>query len=77
MEFQGKTRKLVIQTTLGAAKLAKESGTELLELIRMVSSPGGTTVAVLKVFEESGIRKIVEKAINAAIKEQKNCQGDR
>ena len=43
----------------------------------MVSSPGGTTVAGLKVFEESGIRKIVEKAINAAIKEQKNCQGDR
>ena len=64
-------KKLVIQTTLGAAKLAKESGTELFELIRMVSSPGGTTVTGLKVFEESGIRKIVEKAIDAAIKRAK------
>ena len=64
-------KKLVIQTTLGAAKLAKESGTELFELIRMVSSPGGTTVAGLKVFEESGIRKITEKAVTAAIKRAK------
>ena len=68
-------KKLVIQTTLGAAKLAKESGTELFELIRMVSSPGGTTVAGLKVFEESGIRKIVEKAIDAAIKRAKELSG--
>ena len=64
-------KKLVIQTTLGAAKLAKESGSELFELIRMVSSPGGTTVAGLKVFEESGIRKITEKAVTAAIKRAK------
>ncbi|MFZ3073293.1 MAG: pyrroline-5-carboxylate reductase [Thermodesulfobacteriota bacterium] len=64
-------KKLVLQTTLGAAKLAKESGAELFELIRMVSSPGGTTVAGLKVFEESGIRKIVEKAVAAAVKKAK------
>lgn len=68
-------KKLVIQTTLGAAKLAKESGTELFELIRMVSSPGGTTVAGLKVFEESGIRKIVEKAVDAAVKRAKELSG--
>lgn len=68
-------KKLVIQTTLGAAKLAKESDTELFELIRMVSSPGGTTVAGLKVFEESGIRKIVEKAVDAAIKRAKELSG--
>ncbi len=65
--FDGKTSLLlVIQTVLGAAHLADESGLSLSSLREMVTSPGGTTAAALDFFEEKGLKEIIEGGIDAA-----------
>ncbi|CAM3485416.1 pyrroline-5-carboxylate reductase [Parendozoicomonas haliclonae] len=56
---------LVIQTALGAATMAKESDVDVAELKRRVMSPGGTTEQAIFSFEDSGIRTMVDKAMNA------------
>ena len=61
-------RELALRTTLGAAKLALESGTDLIELRRMVSSPNGTTVAGLNKLEEARFYDIMVDAVRSAIK---------
>jgi pyrroline-5-carboxylate reductase len=55
--------RLAIQTTLGAAKMAKESGIPLDELRRLVVSPGGTTIEGLKVLEEGGFKSCLVQAV--------------
>lgn len=57
---------LVYQTLLGSAEYAKASAKDLAELRRNVTSPGGTTAAALKVFEEGGFTPLVRKAVAAA-----------
>ena len=57
--------KLAIQTTLGAAKMAKETPSSLDELRRAVVSPGGTTAQGLKALEEG---KIEDHLIEAVIR---------
>jgi pyrroline-5-carboxylate reductase len=59
-------RALVLQTAAGAAEMAVKSGKGLEELRRMVTSPGGTTEAAIKVFASSDFEEIVEKAVKAA-----------
>ncbi|MBI5902080.1 MAG: pyrroline-5-carboxylate reductase [Deltaproteobacteria bacterium] len=59
---------LAAQTMLGAARLALESPRTLDELVRMVASPGGTTVAGIKKLEEGGFKGVVTEAVEAAIK---------
>jgi len=59
---------LALQTALGTAKLLLESGMSTNELINMVSSPGGTTVAGRKVLENSNIKEILKKTVEAAAK---------
>lgn len=66
-----KARTLVMQTTLGSARLAIESGKDLAELIDMVASPGGTTVEGLKKLEEGNLKATVEEAVKAATKRAK------
>ncbi|MFT5690871.1 MAG: pyrroline-5-carboxylate reductase [Oceanicoccus sp.] len=58
-------KQLTIQTALGAAQMAKESDVSAAELRRRVSSPGGTTVEAIRVFEEAGLADIVTKAMTA------------
>lgn len=58
--------KLVLQTALGAAKLASTSDDSPAELRRKVTSPGGTTAAALRVFEEGGFSTLVATALAAA-----------
>lgn len=58
--------KLVMQTVLGAAKLAMESSEPPAVLKGRVTSPGGTTITGLQVLEESGLRGAVMSAIEAA-----------
>ena len=58
--------KLVIQTALGSALYAKQSGKHLAELRNMVTSPGGTTAEGLYHLEERGVRAALAKAIWAA-----------
>ncbi|MFC1883234.1 pyrroline-5-carboxylate reductase [Thermodesulfobacteriota bacterium] len=57
---------LVIQTFLGAAHLAKVSDESLSTLRERVTSPGGTTAAGLRVFEELDLEGTIVKAIKAA-----------
>lgn len=60
--------RLVVQTTLGAAHLAKESEKSLPQLREMVTSPGGTTAAALDVFERMGLGKVIQGGVEAARK---------
>ena len=57
---------LAVQTFIGTAKLL-ETGMPPDKLREMVTSPGGTTAAGLKVFEEKGVGDIVTSVIQAAI----------
>ena len=59
---------LVKETDLGAARMAIESDHSLEELRQKVTSPGGTTEKAIAVLEENQIRKIFEKAIQAAVR---------
>lgn len=58
---------LAIQTLLGTAKLL-DTGMSPEKLRRMVTSPGGTTEAGLKVFEERDLKGIAGEALRAAVK---------
>jgi pyrroline-5-carboxylate reductase len=62
---------LVMQTTLGSARLALESGKDLAQLRDMVTSPGGTTIEGLKKLEQGNLRTIVDEAVEAATKRAK------
>ena len=57
---------LVLETCLGAAKLARDSEEDLTELRRRVTSPGGTTEKALLVMEGSGITRTIQEAFRAA-----------
>ncbi len=59
-------RQLVLQTALGAAKLAGQSDDSPAELRRKVTSPGGTTAAALAVFSEANFEQTVRDALTAA-----------
>lgn len=58
---------LVTQTVFGAAKLLLETGESPAILREKVTSPGGTTAAGLKVFEQTDLRKIIKDAVKAAV----------
>ncbi len=61
---------LAIQTLIGTARLL-ETGMPPDRLRVMVTSPGGTTAAGLKVFEERGLKDIVTSVIEAATNRSK------
>jgi len=57
---------LTVQTVLGSAKLAQESGEHPASLKNKVTSPGGTTIAGLRVLEQGALRGLVMDAVAAA-----------
>lgn len=57
--------RLVTQTALGAAIMAKESDVDTAELRRRVTSPGGTTEQAIMTFEKGGMRTLVDSAMTA------------
>lgn len=57
---------LASQTAMGASRMVLETGKSPAELRGQVSSPGGTTLAGLKVMEESGFRAILTATVEAA-----------
>jgi len=61
-----KAYELALQTLVGTAKLLKESKMNAKELIEMVSSPNGTTIAGRKILENGEFKKIVEETITKA-----------
>ncbi len=67
---EGNAAELAIQTLIGTAKLL-ETGMPPDKLREMVTSPGGTTAAGLRVFEERGLKDMVAAVIYAAINRSK------
>lgn len=59
-------RALTLQTALGAARMALESGRTPEELRVGVTSPGGTTARALELFGEGGFGELVERALTGA-----------
>ena len=57
---------LTLQTALGAARMAGESGVAAEELRARVTSKGGTTAAAVASFEQNGFHYNVSKALRAA-----------
>lgn len=57
---------LVIQTVLGTALMARQTGKHPAALKDMVTSPGGTTIHGLEVLESRGFRGAVMGAVRAA-----------
>ncbi len=58
-------RELTLQTALGAAEMAKQTGIEPAELRRRVTSPGGTTEQAILSFERDQLGETVERAMTA------------
>jgi len=67
--------KLAAQTMLGSARLCLTSSQHPAQLKNMVTSPGGTTAAGLKVLEEGSIRATLMAAVEAAAKRSKELAG--
>jgi len=61
-------RQLTLQTALGAATMAIDSGESPAELRRKVTSPNGTTEQAISSFQKNNFEKIVEEALGAAAK---------
>ena len=57
---------LTLQTALGAARMALESGRSPAALREGVTSPGGTTERALDLFREGGFGALVERAVTGA-----------
>ena len=57
---------LIVQTALGAARLALESTDVPAELRRKVTSKGGTIEAALNILNEGGLSALFEQALQAA-----------
>lgn len=58
-------KRLFAQSLIGAAKMITDSGHDVDELIKMVSSPGGTTMAGLSALSDGDLLDTVNNACNA------------
>lgn len=61
-------KSLFCKTLIGSAKMIMESGKTPDELIKMVSSPGGTTLKALEVFNDNDLIGTIKKAMLACTK---------
>ncbi len=62
---------LFSQTLIGSAHMMLESGKTPQQLKEMVTSPGGTTLAALNVFDDEGFVDIILRAFDACTKRAK------
>lgn len=63
---ESQARELVLQTALGAARMANESGDDAATLRAKVTSKGGTTAEALSCFAEGDLEQLVSRAMNAS-----------
>ena len=66
---------LIIQTMVGSAKMLRDTGRHPVELRESVTSPGGTTIAAIRVLEEERVRAAFLNAIEAAKKRSQELAG--
>jgi pyrroline-5-carboxylate reductase len=66
---------IVLQTVLGSARYAMETGKHPAELRNEVTSPGGTTTEALLALEEAGVRAAFMDAVEAAYEKAKELGG--
>lgn len=67
---------LTVNTFLGSSYMLLNSGKTPDELIKMVSSPGGTTLKALEIFENLDFSNITLKAMDACTKRAKELSGE-
>ena len=66
---------LCLQTLVGSAALARDTGKQPAELRAMVTSKGGTTAAGLQVLEDADLRGAIKRAVAAARERAKELGG--
>ncbi|MEG1778933.1 MAG: pyrroline-5-carboxylate reductase [Oscillospiraceae bacterium] len=59
---------LICQTFIGATHMITKTDVPLQQLIKNVCSPGGTTLAALKVFDDNNLNAIFDEAFDQCIK---------
>jgi pyrroline-5-carboxylate reductase len=68
---------MVIQTFLGSARLAQETGRPVAELRSLVTTPGGTTAEGLLALESAGVRAAIAEALIAAYEKAQSLRGGK
>ena len=68
---------LAIETALGSARLASESGESPAILRERVTSPGGTTAAALREMERKGFKSALIEGVSAAFRRSQELGGKR
>ena len=64
-------KKLAINTCAGSAKLIQNSEADIAQLIKNVTSPGGTTEQALQSFKNNELPHIIDNAFKAALQRSK------
>lgn len=77
LEFkdENEMRRIACETVIGSAKLLMNSEKSPEQLIKDVTSPGGTTAEAMKVFYEAEFEKTVHEAMKACTKRAEELSG--
>jgi pyrroline-5-carboxylate reductase len=63
--------KLAIQTLVGATHLLQKSDKKPADLRKAVTSPGGTTAAAIEQLDKGDFKRLINQAVEAALKRAK------
>lgn len=69
-------KELVLKTFEGSYFVAKKNINQLNDLVKNVSSKGGTTEAAINIMKDNDLANTISKAINAATKRAKEIDDD-
>ncbi len=72
---RGTATDMVVQTFLGSARLAQQTGRPAAELRGITTTPGGTTAEGVLVLEEAGLRAAITEALIATYEKSKALGG--